>query len=168
MSTFVNVSGPVVADTAYMDGKLVARDVGLTLPEVLPQTADLSIMGTFTMPIWQLIQHMEAQLTKVGLDKGLVSSIRPDMKPVEYRWVQTVTDANGKTRNVGCKAFLRGIPANLPSVDLTVGSISEHPIKIALTRYNLFVDGEEMWLIDRLAGIVRIGGKDYADLDSML
>lgn len=168
MSIFVNICGPVVGDTCYMDGKLVARDLGIDLPEIVPATADLPAMGTFTMPVWSLIQHMEAQINKIGLDKGLSSAIKPNMKPLEVRWVQTITDANGNTRNVGCKAFLRGVPANLPNVGIQVGSASEHPLKIALTRYNLFVDGEEMWLIDRLAGIVRIAGVDYADLESML
>lgn len=165
---FVNINGPVVADTVYSDNTLVARDVSVTLPTVTPMTADLSAMGTMTMPIWQLIEHMEATITKIGIDKGLRSMLKPDMKPLEVRWVQTITDANGITKNVGCKAFLRGIPSNLPELGLEVGSASEQPATIAVTRYNLFVDGEEMWLIDRLSGIVRIGGKDYADLTSML
>lgn len=168
MGLFVPICGPIVANTAYSEGELVARDVNINLPEVSPKTADLSAMGTFSMPIWQLIEHMEAAITKIGLDKGLRNMITPDMKPLELRWVQTVTDANGKTRDVGCKAFLRGIPANLPSIGQEVGSVSEHEIKIALTRYNLFVDGYEMWLIDRLAGIVRINGKTYTNLDSLL
>ena len=165
---FMNICGPVVADTAYADGVLVARDVALTLPEVAPATADLPAMGTLSLPIWQLIEHMEAAITKIGLDKGLRSLITPDMKPLEFRWVQTVTDANGNTKNVGCKAFLRGITANLPEVGIEVGSATEHGARIALTRYNLFVDGEEMWLIDRLAGKVRIAGKEYSDLTSLL
>ena len=79
-----------------------------------------------------------------------------------------MTDASGATKNVGCKAFIRGIPANLPEIGLEVGAASEHAVNVAVMRYNLFVDGEEMWLIDRLAGIVRIAGKDYADIASML
>lgn len=168
MGAFVPICGPVVADTYYIEGKLVARDVGITLPEVAPMTADLNAMGTFSMPIWQLIDNMEAALTKIGLDLGMRSALTPDMKQHEARWVQTITDANGKTRNVGCKAFMSGIPANLPEIGLEVGSASEHEVRMSLTRYNLFVDGQEVWLIDRLAGIVRIGGKNYADLDSML
>ena len=166
--TFVNICGPVVADTVYADGKLLARDAAVTLPEVAPMTAELPAMGTFELPVWQLIEQMEASITKIGLDMGLRSAITPDMKPLEFRWVQTVTDANGQTKNVGCKAFLRGIPLNLPEIGLEVGSASEHECRISLTRYNLFVDGKEMWLIDRFAGIVRINGKNYADLDSML
>lgn len=166
--TFVNICGPVVADTAYVGGKLLARDVALTLPEVAPMTAELAAMGTFELPVWQLIEQLEAAITKIGLDMGFRSAITPDMKTYEFRWVQTVTDATGQTKNVGCKAFLRGIPLNLPEIGLEVGSASEHELRISLVRYNLFVDGKEMWNIDRLAGIVKIAGKDYANLDSML
>lgn len=166
--SFVNICGPVVADTIYSDGKLVARDVSVTLPEITPMTADLQAMGTFSIPIWQLIEHMETSITKIGIDEGFRSMIKPDMKPFECRWVQTVTDANGHTKNVGCKAFIKGVPSKIPGIGLGVGEASESEITIATVRYSLFVDGKEMFLVDRLAGIVRIDGKDYADLSSML
>ena len=168
MSKFVNISGPVIGTTAYCNNKLVARDVAITLPEVTPLTADLAAMGTLTLPIWQLLEHMETAITKIGADMGLREIIKPDMKPIEFRWAQTVTDANGVTKNVGCKAFIKGIPNKIPGIGLTVGEPSENECTIATTRYNLFVDGVEMFLIDRLAGVVRIGGKDYSDINSFL
>jgi len=168
MSKFVNICGPVIGTTAYSDGKLVARDTAITLPEVTPLTADLQAMGTFSLPIWQLIENLETAITKIGVDLGLRSLIKPDMKPLEFRWVQTVTDANGVTKNVGCKAFIKGIPNKIPGIGVTVGEASENECTIATTRCNLFVDGKEMFLIDRLAGVVRIDGKDYADINSLL
>lgn len=169
MSAFVPISGPIVADSVYSNNVLVARDVAFTLPEVTPTTVDLPAMGTLSMPIWQLLENMEASITKVGTDKGLLNLIKPNMKPIELRWVQTVTDANGGNKNVGCKAFLTGIPNKLPGIGGEVGSPSENETTFSVTRYGLFVDGEEMWLIDRLAGICRIGGVDYAgDISSML
>ena len=168
MGKFVNINGPIVADTVYSNNVLVARDTGFTLPAVTPVTADLPAMGTMSMPIWSLIEDMEASITKVGHDLGLRNLITPEMKPLEVRWVQTVTDANGNTKNVGCKAFLKGIPKGLPEVGGEVGSTVENSVALSLTRYQLFVDGQEMWLVDRLAGILRINGKNYADLDSML
>lgn len=168
MAKFVNICGPVVADTVYSENVLVARDVAVSLPAVTPMTADLPAMGTLTMPIWQLIENMEMAITKIGQDMGLRSLITPDMKPLEVRWVQTVTDASGSTKNVGCKAFLRGVPMKLPEVSLEVGAATEHEVTLSLTRYNLFVDNVEMFLVDRLAGKVRIAGKDYANMDSML
>ena len=168
MSKFVNICGPVVGTTAYSNNKLVARDVAITLPEITPVTADLAAMGTFSLPIWQLIENMETAITKIGVDLGLSELITPDMKPLEFRWVQTVTDANGVTRNAGCKAFIKGIPNKIPGIGITVGEASENECTIATTRYNLFVDGQEMFLVDRLAGIVRIAGKNYAELNSLL
>ena len=165
---FVPITGPVIATTVYSEGKRVARDTSVTLPEVAATTADLQAMGTYSLPIWQLINHMETAITKIGADEGLVSLIKPDMKPLEFRWVQTLTDANGNTKEVGCKAFIKGIPNKIPSIGLEVGTPSEGEVTIATTRYNLFVDGKEMFLIDRLAGIARLGGKDYADIGSML
>ena len=165
---FVNICGPVVGSTAYRKNKLIGRDVTITLPEVAPTTADLKAMGTFSMPIWQIIEHMEASINKIGVDEGLCAAITPEMEQLEFRWVQTVTDANGKTKNVGCKAFIKGIPGKIPGVGIEVGSASESEIPIAVSRYQLIVDGKEMWLIDRFASIVRINGKNYADIGSML
>lgn len=166
---FVPICGPVVADTVYSNGALVARDTSITLPEVTPATADMQAMGTMSMPIWQLIENMETTITKIGADKGLRALIKPDMKPLEFRWVQTVTDANGNNKEVGCKAFIKGIPSKIPGIGVAVGSASEGEVTIMTTRYSLFVDGEEMFLIDRLSNIVRIAGTDYAKaLSSML
>lgn len=166
---FVPINGPVVADTTYCDNKLVARDVSITLPEVAPMTADVQAMGTLTLPIWQLLEHMESAVTKIGIDLGFAAMIKPDMKTIEHRWVQTVTDANGNTKNVGCKAFIKGIPNKIPGIGLEIGSPIEGEILFATTRYILFVDGVEIFHIDKLAGICRIYGKDYAgSISSML
>lgn len=166
---FVPINGPVVADTVYCDNKLVARDVSATLPEVTATTADVQAMGTLSLPIWQLIENMETAITKIGVDLGFASLIKPDMKAIELRWVQTVTDANGITKNVGCKAFIKGVPNKIPGVGLEIGSAIEGEVTLTTTRYNLFVDGKEICLIDKLSGICRINGKDYAgDIGSML
>lgn len=169
MSAFVKICGPVVADTVYCENVLVARDVSVTLPEIVAMTAEVQAMGNLTIPIWQLLEHMETAITKIGVDIGLTSLVKPDMKPIEVRWVQTVTDANGTTKNVGCKAFITGIPTKIPGVGLEIGATIESEVTLATTRYNLFVDGREMFLIDKLSGICRIDGKDYAgDIGSML
>lgn len=159
---FVPINGPVVADTVYVEKKLVARDVSVTLPEVTATTADVQAMGTLSIPIWSLIENMETAITKIGVDKGFASLIKPDMKAIELRWVQTVTDANGKTKDIGCKAFIKGIPNKIPGIGLEVGSASEGEVTLTTTRYKLVADGKEICLIDKLANICRINGKDYA------
>lgn len=168
MAAFVNISGPVVANTAYVDNKLVARDVAATLPEVTPTTVDVQAMGTWSIPIWQLLEDMQVSITKIGVDLGLRSMLKPEPLSLELRWVQTVTDANGNTKNVGCKAFLRGIPAAIPGISVNIGEASENECTFSVTRYQLMVDGTEMFLIDRLAMKLRIDGKDYADISKLL
>lgn len=159
--SFMNINGAVVANTSYVDNKLVAKDTSITLPEVVPQTFDVAATGTLSLPIWQLIDNMETSITKIGIDLGLGALITPEPIDIEHRWVFTRTDANGKTTNVGCKAFLHAIPNKIPSVSPAVGEAGENECTAIVTRYQLFVDGAEMWCIDKLSGVVRIGGKDY-------
>ena len=147
---FVPISGPVVGSTAYCDNVLVARDVNFTLPEITPFVAELPATGNMSLPVWSLIEALETAITKIGVDKGLGKLIVPNMKPLEFRWVQTVTDADG-------------IPSNIPSVSVVKGETIEGEVRIATARYGLFVDGEEYVLIDKLAGKVRIMGVDYAE-----
>ena len=118
MAGFVPISGPVLADTVYINNVLVARDVSLTLPEVSPMTADVQAMGTWTMPVWQLLENLEASITKVGLDKGLISMIKAEPMSIECRIAQSITDANGVTKTIGCKAFMRGIPNKIPGISV--------------------------------------------------
>lgn len=169
MPSFVNICGGVLADTTYVNGKLCARDTAITLPEVVPMTTDINAMGTMTKPMWPLIENMESSFVKIGVDLGLRDALTPGVNNIEHRWVQPVTDANGNTRNVPCKAFLKGEINKLPGLGVTVGEASENENTFTITRYALFVDGREMWLVDRLAGICNIAGKDMTGgMNSML
>ena len=44
---------------------------------------------------------------------------------------------------------------------MEVGSAQENELTLGVTRYQLFVDGEEMFLIDQLNDIFRANGTDY-------
>ena len=165
---FMNICGPITADTVYVNNKLAARDVAITLPEVTATAVDVQAMGTMSLPIWSMLDNMELAMTKIGIDMGLRDMITPDSQNYEARFVQTVTDANGNTKNVGCKAFIKGIANKIPGIAVTMGEASENETTITVTRYQLMVDGQEMFLIDRLAGICRIGGKDYANVNNLL
>lgn len=165
---FMNINGPITADTIYVNNKLAARDVAITLPEVTAIAVDVQAMGTMSLPIWSMLDNMELAITKIGIDMGLRDMVTPDSQNYEARFVQTVTDANGNTTNVGCKAFIKGIANKIPGIAVTMGEASENEATVTVTRYQLMVDGQEMFLIDRLAGICRIGGKDYANVNNLL
>ena len=68
---WLDLKGPILADTVYIGGTLVAKDVTIALPAVTPVTADFKAMGTYTAPILGQIEAMEASITKIGIDLGL-------------------------------------------------------------------------------------------------
>ena len=166
---WLDLKGPILADTVYVNGTLVAKDVTITLPAVTHVTADYRAMGTYTAPMTGQIEAMEAAITKIGIDKGLRSMVQLESKTLEVRWAQDVKYADGSTKTEGCKAFLRCVSKGIPGLNVDPGNASENEIALAVSRYQLFVAGNEYWLIDQLNTIMRVGGVDYAkDIRSVL
>lgn len=59
MAKWLDIKGPVVADTVYADSTLVAKDVAFTLPGIEFLTADVQAMGNMTVPLIGLLENME-------------------------------------------------------------------------------------------------------------
>ena len=166
---WLDLKGPILADTVYCDGVLSAKDVTITLPAVTPVTADFKAMGTYTAPLTGQIEAMEAAITKIGIDYGLRNIVKFQSKTLEVRWAQDVKYADGSSKTEGCKAFMRCVPKLIPGLSVDPGNLSENEITLAVSRYQLFVAGNEFWLIDQLNTIMRVDGVDYAkDLRSGL
>jgi hypothetical protein len=104
---WLDLKGPILADTVYVDGVLAAKDVTIALPPVNLVTADFKAMGTYTAPLPGQIEAMEASITKIGIDLGLRSLVKLTSKTIEIRWAQDVKLSDGSTKTEGCKAFLR-------------------------------------------------------------
>ena len=169
MAGWVDIKGPIVADTVYSENQLVARDAAIKLPAVSFGSADFKAMGTVSLPLFGQIDSMEASVTKVGIDLGLGRLLKLSAMNLEFRWVQDSIQADTTIKPEGCKVFLKGIPKGIPGLGVEVGSASENDVSYEVTRYQLFVGGDELWLIDKLAGILRVLGKDYyKDINSLL
>lgn len=154
--------GAIVGATAYADNVLVAEDVTLSLPAVTPKTQTFSAMGDIELPL-PLYEAMEATVNKIGIDKGFIRLLAPKKRKFEFRWAQTVVKPDGTQKVEGCKAFITGVPKVIfPGGDIAPGENYEGAIPIAVTRYQLYVNGEEKILIDKLKGQVKVDGNDYA------
>ena len=114
---WLDLKGPILADTVYIGGTLVAKDVTISLPAVTPVTADFKAMGTYTAPILGQIEAMEASITKIGIDLGLRNMMKLESKTIEIRWAQDVKQADGSTKTEGCKAFLRCVSKGIPGLN---------------------------------------------------
>lgn len=170
MGKAMDVRGPVNADTAYCEGTLVGRNITLSLPEVTHVLGTVkTALGEAEVPLYGLIEAMEATIQKIGVDMGLAKICALKNKTLEFRWVQQVTKTNGEITTEGCKAFLRFIPKVVPAIEVNPGDSVELDIPGSVTRYQLFCGGNELLLVDKLAGICRIDGVDYAgSMDSLL
>lgn len=157
----LKLNGPVLASKVLCDKDVVAENVKFTLPEITFQTVEFQAMGTMELPI-PLTDALEAGVTHIGFDKGFYKMLGLTNKTFEFRFVQNVTKPSGEQKQIGCKAFIKGIAKNIPGGDLEIGSAFEGAITLAVTRYQLFVDGKEVHLVDKLKGICKINGKDYA------
>lgn len=165
MEKTIDIRGPVNANTTYVEGQLVARNTTITLPEVTHVTASVqAALGEYEVPLFGLVETMESTIKKIGIDNGLSKMLTMEPKTYEHRWLQQITETGGGSKVEGCKAFIRGVPKiAIPSIEVNPGDSTELDIPLSVSRYQLFVGGEEICLIDKLAGICRIHGKDYAE-----
>ena len=161
MGKWLEIQGPVVADTVYSDGVLVAKDVAFTLPGIEFLTADVQAMGNLTVPLIGLLENMELAITKIGVDMGLSRLSKLEKQNIEFRWVQNVVKSDGSQKNEGCKAFVRTLPGALPELGVEVGSATEAENTYNVTRQQIYTNGTEYMCVDRLSQILRINGKDY-------
>lgn len=169
MAKWQDIKGPVVADTVYADSQLVARDVSFTLPGIEFLTADVQAMGNMTVPLVGLLENMELAITKVGIDDGLKRLNRLEKQNLEFRWVQNVVKSDGSQAVEGCKAFVRTLPAATPEIGVEVGNAPEEEMTYNVTRLQIYVNGREFLTVDRLAGILKVDGKDYmSKINSLL
>lgn len=161
MAKWLDVKGPVVADTVYADNVLVAKDTSFTLPGLEFMTADVQAMGNMTVPLIGLLENMELAITKIGIDNGLGRMNRLQKQNFEFRWVQNVVKSDGSTGVEGCKAFVRTMPGAISELGVEVANATENENTYNVTRMQVYANGVEIMCVDRLSQILRINGKDY-------
>ena len=107
---WLDLKGPILADTVYVAGNLVAKDVTIALPAVNLVTADFKAMGTLhgcrssaRSRLWRRPSPRSAPTSACALWPRQAD----EQRRIEFRWVQDVKQADGSTKTEGCKAFLR-------------------------------------------------------------
>jgi phage tail tube protein FII len=116
-----------------------------------------------SIPLIGLLDDMALSITKIGTDRGFSRMSKLKNMKIEFRWVQDQISTSGAVSHKGCKAFLNVIPQEIPGPSIEIGSSVELDMTYTATRYQLFTDGKELMLVDRLNQILRIDGKDYME-----
>lgn len=167
---WLDKASAIVANTVYTDGRLVARDVATSLPEISHVTAEINAGGPTDIPITSWIEAMEASITLKGIDPvGIAWLGRQQRQNMEIRFVEDMMQIDGTKRVAGCKAFMTVIPKGIPALELELGEIPENEMTFSVIRYQLFVDNREMFCVDKFNNIFRVNGTDYSEsIESML
>lgn len=162
MGKWIKYAATVNADTLYLEKKLIAQDVKISLPEIAMQTATIQAMGNMDIPIRGLLENMETTITKIGIDKGIGKLNTPASKNIELRWVQEVVQSDGTMKPEGCKVFMRIVPKTIfAGADVEVGSSIENAMPFTVTKFKLVAGGESIIEVDRFAHKLKVNGKDY-------
>ena len=160
--------GAVLATKVLCDDIVVAEDVTITLPDIEFVTAEQKALGTINIPT-PLTNAVELTITSVGIDNGLFNMLGLESKTFEIRFVKNLLNTSGDLEAVGYKVFAKGIPYTIPGGSVEPGASWSGDVKISLTRYQVYKDGIEYILIDKLKNICKINGTDYAsDIKSLL
>ena len=94
------------------------------------------------------------------VDLGMGNPDMPTPQHIVDKLIETARDP---------KAGRYSASKGIPGLSVDPGNASENEIALAVSRYQLFVAGNEYWLIDQLNTIMRVGGVDYAkDIRSVL
>lgn len=159
----LNKNAAILADTHYIEKKLVGENVNVTLPSVEWLTQAIKAAGNADVPLYGLTDNLEANVTTDGTNDKTGAYIKPGLRKHEFRWVKAVVKKDGTTSNVGCKAFTKMLSKNIPEIGVEPQEATEGSYDYTVMRYQYYEDGKEVFCIDKLAGICRIGGKDYSE-----
>ena len=144
-------------------------DSSVTLPQVSFPTNTIQAMGGFDIPDQTRIEPMTCT---IGVEAGVESNELVQSGNASYiiRWGQEVTKPDGTIGLDKWEAFVSGVVASSPAPSLEVGQSGTSDITINVSRYRLvYNDVNELYAIDRIAGILRINGKNLrAPLDAIL
>ncbi len=160
--------GPTVKTKALIEGKPIAEDVTISLPEVNFKTVEVAGLGSMEV-VLPLTDPIEATVHQIGCDYGFYKALGIKNTKFELRWVENKLKNSGEQKNISCKAFITGTAKNIPGGDLAPGESFDNAINISVKRYQKFIDGKETVLIDKMNGICKLNGKDYAkEINSLI
>lgn len=164
------LKGAILATSVYCGGVQIGVNVAVTLPEVLPETTEVTAAGgTVELPVYSKLQGMEATVTKQGIDKAWLKAVTPDPQDLIVNIVQQSVSPDGISTPEHIKAFLRVVPKGSPGVEASYGEASENEIAYTVLSYRLTVNGSTFLHADPVKAIYEVNGKDYmGNIKSML
>lgn len=165
-----NLKGAILATSVYSGGTQIGVNVSVTLPEVAPETTEVTAAGgSIELPVLTKLQAMEASVTKQGIDREWLQALTPEPQDLIANFVQQSVSPDGTSKPEHIKAFMRVVPKVIPGIEASYGEASENEITFSVFSYRLTVNGSTYLHADPVKGIYKVNGKDYmGGITSML
>ncbi|RGX53818.1 MULTISPECIES: phage major tail tube protein [Anaerotruncus] len=156
------IIGAVGSMVVEANGHESTNVTSVTFSDVERPTSEIKgagIMGAFALPISGQVSPMTASISlrAAGSDKKYFVGDNVDL---EVRFVNDCRSTDGALFVAGTKIFMRGHTTKISNGKGEPGSTRDETIEYSVVRYREIVDGEETLLVDQIANVFRVGGKD--------
>ena len=156
----------------YANGAKMSDVMEVELPEVEFTTDEISgggIIGKIDMPSTFSPESMEMTIkVRSTADPESYNNLIKGGN-IEIRWAVDIVDSTtGMPDLVGNKAFCTAMPKTISDGTLESGAAQEAENTYELITYKRMINGVTVLEVDKLNGILKIGGKDYSSKLSTL
>jgi P2 family phage contractile tail tube protein len=158
------ISGSVIADKLLSDGMEIGDHVSCQLPSIEKATAEMKgagIMGTIDMPMTGQFNSMVFVINTRSINKNSVELIKPGPQRLELRFLRDVLQSDGTMIPQGTKIFITGINKKYDPGKVERATTMDGSTEFEVLRYRQVIEGRETLLIDKLANVFKVNGKDY-------
>ena len=150
---------------SFCDGVVIDEYVSVELPELSLATHEVSgagVMGTLDVPSRTQIEGMELGVSTSGMGAGRARLMTPGQHRLEFRATQEVYTPENGVQVEGLKIFVTGVLKSGGGGTLESASGVESDATFEVLRYEEYVNGEEMLIVDKVNIIYRVLGADHA------
>jgi len=158
------ISGSVIAQKLIADGVEIGDNVSCQCPSIEKATTEMKgagIMGTIDMPMTGQFNSMVFSISTRSINKNSTELIKPGPQRLEVRFLRDVMLPDGSMIPQGTKIFITGINKKYDPGKVENSATMDGSIEYEVLRYRQVIDGRETLLIDKLANVFKVNGKDY-------
>jgi P2 family phage contractile tail tube protein len=155
----------IISFSVYEDAIEYLGIAKATLPDIKFLTQSLSgagIAGNITAVMRGIVDAMQAGLTFTEATNSAVNLLKPVVHHIDLRVATQEFDPVKSQYNIVSEKYLMDVvPQQLSVGSVAQASASEASGQYSVYNYAAYKDGKELWCIDPLNNICRIGGVDY-------
>ncbi len=159
-------STPILVDRLLIDDIDFEDSVKITFPEIKWKEATLTgcgIGGDVTIPLVGNSEAMSATVDMRSFNNKNSVLLEPGPHILESRFNRNVTTNDGTVFKAGSKVFMTVLNTSVNPGSVQRANELGASATFSVLRYRYIEDGQELFLIDPLNGILKVNRKNYSN-----